>query len=107
MGCFINQFSYLQVVNETTNIRTILFPLHKCLELCFYKKNKKNNFKEKKLLFFRKEILIMTILKLLESTSPFFSLLGWVESTLLGSQTQFLHKFYAKNKEKKKKKAKK
>lgn len=43
----------------------------------------------------------MTILKLLESTPPFSSLLGRVKSTFLGTQTQLLHKFYGKNEEKK------
>lgn len=76
MGCFTNQFSYRQVVNETTNMRTIPFPLHKCFDICFYGENKEKNLKEKKTFVFQKEILIMTILKLLESTPHF--LVCWV-----------------------------
>lgn len=101
MGCFTDQFSYRQVVNETTNMRTIPFPLHKCFDLCFCGENKEKKLEREKIVVFQKEILIMTILKLLESTPPFSSLLGWVESTFLGTQTQLLHKFYGKIEKKK------
>lgn len=67
----------------------------------FLRRKQGKKLEREKTFVFQKEILIMTILKLLESTPPFSSLLGRVESTFLGTQTQLLHKLYRKNEEKK------
>lgn len=80
--------------NHSISIAQVFWPL-------FLRRKQGKKLEREKTFVFQKEILIMTILKLLESTPPFSSLLGRVESTFLGTQTQLLHKFYGKTEEKK------
>lgn len=75
--------------NHSISIAQVFWPLY------LWRKQGKKLEREKTFVF-QKEIIIMTILKLLESTPPFSSLLGQVESSFLGTQTQLLHKFYGK-----------
>ena len=46
--CFIDQIFSLQVMNGTTNMKTILFSKHKSLDLCFYReKHEKKKFEKR------------------------------------------------------------
>ena len=50
-------------MNETTNMKTILFSHHKSLDLHFYEEKNMNNFKRNDFLFLQKNYILYFVLK--------------------------------------------